>query len=99
MDKIIKYKNFLAIYGVIIMLIFTIVDPTGYGKSTSFVIKTIAIIWPLGMSSLLWNKKMHDGIIETNPNISYTGFMLFGFVIILFFDTGMTIVILNYFLK
>ena len=99
MDKIIKYKNFLAIYGVIVMLIFTIVDPTGHGKSTGFAIKIIVIIWPLGLSGLLWNKKMHDGIIKTNPNISYTGFMLFGFVIILFFDVGMTIGILNYFLK
>jgi hypothetical protein len=100
-ETFIKYKNILAILGFVIMIIFTITDPTGHGENHGFFVKLFGVLLPLGTSSLVWNKWLYNGLVSepntTYSKITYRGFILFAFFLILFFDIGMIIGLCHYF--
>jgi len=101
--KIEKLKNILAIYGVFVMIVFTITDPNGHGAKHGIFIKILGILLPLGISSLSWNKWSYNNLISNEENLysrsklTYNGFMLIGFFLILFFDVGMTLGLYHFF--
>jgi len=78
-----SYQNIFAILGIILMFFFTIKE----GVASYGIREIFAILLPMGVSNLVWNKKRYKNITSDKSNtfstlkITYKQFIIFSLVL------------------